>query len=168
MDPTRPQNNLHENKKAVDMLQEASSKSWQRPIISHMIWRTQKSCPNRTNIFKTKAIWLHKYLQTTKDWIMELVKKHENNRKLYSVAKESRKYMRKLNIEEQEELNHELATTKAAKEMKQKANSQGLKNVKLTWEEKALYGNYPLRASNVSWVCSSGLKAEAEEFNLTA
>ena len=46
---------------------------------------------------------------------MELVKKHENNRKLYSVAKESRKYMRKLNIEEQEELNHELATTKAAK-----------------------------------------------------
>ena len=32
--------------------------------------------------------------------------------------------------------------------MKQKANSQGLKNVKLTWEEKALYGQYRIRANN--------------------
>ena len=79
---------------------------------------------------------------------MELVRKHEKNRKLYSVAKESRKYMRELNIEEQEEVNHELATTKAAKEMKQKAKSEGLKNVKLTWEEKPLHGQYPLRANN--------------------
>ena len=107
---------------------------------------------------------------------MELVKKHENNRKLYSVAKESRKYMRKLNIEEQEELNHELATTKAAKEMKQKANSQGLKNVKLTWDEKALYGQYRIRANNADVnqkrthqrLRSSGLQAETEGFILAA
>ena len=53
--------------------------------------------------YKTTTIGLQKYLQTTKDWMMELVKKHENSQKLYSIAKESRKYMRELNIEEQEE-----------------------------------------------------------------
>ena len=52
--------------------------------------------------------------------------------------------MRELNIEEQEELNQELAPTKAAKEIKQKARSEGLKNVKSTWKEKLLHGQYPL------------------------
>ena len=106
---------------------------------------------------------------------MELVRKHENSKKLYSIAKESRKYMRELNIEEQE-LNHDLAPTKAEKEMKQKAKSEGLKNLKLTWEEKPLHGQYPLRAKNADvdqkkthqWLRSSGLKAETEGFILAA
>ena len=71
--------------------------------------------------------------------------------------------MRELNNEEQEGLNHDLAPTKAAKEMKQK----GLKNLKSTWEEKLLHGQYPLRANNADadqkkthqWLRSSGLKA---------
>ena len=50
--------------------------------------------------------------------MMELVGKHEDNKKLYSIAKESRKYMRELNIEEPEELNQDLAPTKAANAMK--------------------------------------------------
>ena len=122
--------------------------------------------------YKTATIELHKHLQTTKDWVMELVRKHENSKKLYLIAKESRKYMGELNIEEQEELNHDLASTKAAKEMKQKAKSEGLKNLKSTWEEKLLHGQYPLRANNADvdqkkthrWLRSSGLKAETEGF----
>ena len=47
--------------------------------------------------------------------MMELVRKHEKSKKLYSIAKESRKYMRELNIEEQEERNQDLALTKAGK-----------------------------------------------------
>ena len=35
------------------------------------------------------TIGLHKYLQTTNDWMMELVRKHENSKKLYSITKES-------------------------------------------------------------------------------
>ena len=61
--------------------------------------------------------------------MMELVRKQENDKKL----KESQKYMKELNIGEQEELNRKLATTNAAKEMKQKAKSEGLKNFKSTW-----------------------------------
>ena len=97
---------------------------------------------------KTTRIGLHKYLQITKDWMMELVRKHESSKKIYLIVKESRKYMRELNTEEQEQLNHDLAPTKAAKEMKQKAKSEGLKNLKLTWEEKPHHGQYPLRANN--------------------
>ena len=72
--------------------------------------------------------------------MMELVRKHENSKKLYSIAKESSKCMRELNIEEQEELNQDLAPTKAAEEMKQKVNSEGIKNLKSTWEESTLHG----------------------------
>ena len=80
--------------------------------------------------------------------MMELVSKHEGSKKLYSIAKESRKYMRELNIKEQEELNQDLAPTKAAKAMKPKTKSEGLKNLKSTWEEKPFHGQYPLRANN--------------------
>ena len=97
--------------------------------------------------YKTTTIGLHKYLQTTKHWMMKLVRKHENSKKLYSIAKESRKYMRELNIEIQE-LNQDLAPAKAAKAMKQKAKSEGLKNLKPTWKEKPLHGRDPLRATN--------------------
>ena len=84
--------------------------------------------------------------------------------------------MRELNIEEQEDLNQDMAPTKAAKAMKQKAKSEGLKNLKSTWEEEPLHGQYPLRANNADvdqkkthqWLCSSGLKAETERFILAA
>ena len=39
--------------------------------------------------YKTTTIGLHKYLQTIKDWMMELVRKHENSKKLDSLTKES-------------------------------------------------------------------------------
>ena len=56
--------------------------------------------------------------------------------------------MKELNIEEQEELNHKLAPTKAAKELKQKVKSEGLKNLKLIWEEKPLHGQHLLQSNN--------------------
>ena len=74
--------------------------------------------------YKTTTIGLQKYLQTTKGWIMKLVRKHESSKKLCSIAKESRRYMRELNIEKQEELNHKLAPTKAAKNKKRKKENE--------------------------------------------
>lgn len=76
---------------------------------------------------ETATIGLHKYLEWTKIWNMEPVRKHENSQKLYSITKESWKYVKELNIEKQEELNHGLAPTKSAKELKEKAKSEGLK-----------------------------------------
>ena len=126
--------------------------------------------------YKTTAIGLHKYLETTKEWIMELVRKHKNSKKLESFAKESRRYMRELNIGKQEGLSHKLAPTEAAKKMKQEAKSESLKNLKSTWEEKALHGQYPLQVNNFDvdqrkthqWLRSSGLKAGTKRFILAA
>ena len=56
--------------------------------------------------------------------------------------------MRELNIEEQEELNQELALTKAEKEIKLKEKPEGIKNIESIWEEKPLQSQYPLRANN--------------------
>ena len=47
--------------------------------------------------------------------MIQLVRKHENSKKLYSIAKESRNYMTELNTKEQEELNHDLAPTNLQK-----------------------------------------------------
>ena len=41
--------------------------------------------------------------------MMDQERKHKNSKKLYPIAKESRKYMTELNIEAQEELKHKLA-----------------------------------------------------------
>ena len=84
--------------------------------------------------------------------------------------------MKELNIDEQEELNHELALTKAAKEMKQRAKSEGLKNLKSTWEGKSLHGQHPLQVNKADfdqkktyqWLRSSRLKAETEGFIIVA
>ena len=108
--------------------------------------------------------------------MIELLRKHENSKKLYSIAKESRKCMKELNIDEQEELNHKLAPTKAAKEMKQRAKSEGLKNLKSTWEGKPLHGQRPLQVNKADfdqkktyqWLRSSSLKAETEGFTIVA
>ena len=73
-------------------------------------------------------------------------------------------------------INHELGPTEAAKEIKQKAKSEGLNNLKSNWEEKLLHRQYPLRANNTDvdqkkicqWLRNSRLKAETELFILAA
>lgn len=97
--------------------------------------------------YKTTTLGLHKYLQTTKDWKTEMVRKHENSKKLDSITKERWNYVKELNNEEQEKLNHDLPPTKSVKEMKQTSESEGLKNFKSTWK-KGLFGQHLLRASN--------------------
>ena len=37
--------------------------------------------------YKTTSIGLHKYIQTAKGWIMELVRKHENNKNFTQLPK---------------------------------------------------------------------------------
>ena len=55
----------------------------------------------------------------------ELVRKHEYSKKLYSVVKESRTYLRESNIKEQRELNHNLPQEKLQKKpRKKKTNKQ--------------------------------------------
>ena len=91
------------------------------------------------------TIGLHKYLKRTKDWMMELLRKHGNSKNFYSIAKETPKYLRELNIEEQQELNHDLTPRKAAKKKKKKKNETESKvRRKKTGKKNPFHGQYSL------------------------
>ena len=85
-------------------------------------------------------------------------------------------YTRELNSEEQDQLNHEQAPSKATKQIKQKAKSDGLKYLESSQVEKLLHGQYPPRAYNFDVdqnkshqrLRCSELKAETEGFILPA
>ena len=125
--------------------------------------------------FKTTTIGLQRYLEVSEDWMMQEVSRHEACKKGHSVTKKARKFMRELNM------NTELDTpeenpTKAAREVKQVAKKEILKQTQDNWEDKSLYGQYPLRANQADvdkplthqWLKSSGLKGETEGFILAA
>ena len=88
------------------------------------------------------TIGLHKYLIRTKDWMMELLKKHGNSKNFYSIVKETPKYLRELNIEEQQELNHNLTPRKAAKKKKNETESKVRR--KKTGKKNPFHGQYSL------------------------
>ena len=78
---------------------------------------------------------------------MELVRKLENSKKTLLICQRTSNVYERVKHWRTRRTNN-LVFTKAGKEMKQKANSKGLKNLKFTWEEKPLHGQYPLGANN--------------------
>ena len=124
--------------------------------------------------FKTTTIGLHKYLSTTKDWILQLVLNHDGKKKAHSITKQSQKFRQELNVETT--TNEANPSTVQAKEIKKKAKAEGVKMIKKTWENKPLHGKYPMRSQQADvdqlnthqWLRSVGLKAETEGFIMAA
>ena len=125
--------------------------------------------------YKTTTIGLDTYIQNNYDWMIQLVNQHERNKKLHSVTKEAQRYRRELNLEDSDNVDATIPT-KAAKSSKGKAKQEILKRMLNHWQEKPLHGQYPKRTKEAyvdqekthQWLCSSGLKAEAEGFLLAA
>ena len=124
--------------------------------------------------YKTTTIGLKKYLETNDDWMIQLVRKHEQAKRAHSVTKEANKFNTELNIDCT--TNEQLIATKQAKSLKVTAKKESLKKLKENWENKPLHGQYPLRtqAPDVDknkthqWLRSAGLKAETEGFIMAA
>ena len=123
---------------------------------------------------KTTTIGLQKYLETSKDWMLQLVNIHEQGKKMHSIKKESNKFASELNIEAT--INEELPCTLQAKNLKKKAKQEGLKKIQEKWESKPLHGQYPKRSQQADvdkdkthqWLRGTGLKAETEGFIMAA
>ena len=49
--------------------------------------------------YKTSTIGLLQYLDVTNDWMLQLVRVHENSKRSHSIVKESRKFSQELDIE---------------------------------------------------------------------
>ena len=111
--------------------------------------------------FKTTTIGLHKYLSTTNDWMLELVLFYDAGGKKHSISKQSNKFKQEFNLQDQ---------------ANETAKREGLKEIKETWENKPLHGQYSQRIqqddvdqeNTHKWLHSVGLKAETEGFVKTA
>ena len=93
---------------------------------------------------KTTTISMLKYLEITKDWMLQLVYNHEQRKKLHSIKKESTKFATELNIEIA--VGTELPCTLQARNLKRRAKQEGLKKMKERREGKPLHGQYPKRS----------------------
>lgn len=124
--------------------------------------------------YKTSTIGLSSYLNNTPDWMLQIVCRYENSKKLHSVTKESAKFSRELQLEVVND--NLLSPTEIACKTKKKAKNEGLKQLESRWQEKPLHGQFAARANNSDvdteathqWLRSSGLKAETEGFILAA
>ena len=134
-------------------------------------------------LFKTSTIGLQRYLEINSDWMMQEVSRHEACKRGNSITKYASKFKRELEIsdEQEVEINEQQEVleedpTKVAKQVKKAVKKEILKQVQTNWEEKSLYGQYPLRANQADvdksmthqWLRSSGLKGETEGFILAA
>ena len=105
---------------------------------------------------KTTTIGLQKYLETSKDWMLQLVNIHEQGKKMHSIKKDT--------------------CTLQAKNLKKKAKQEGLKNIQENWGSKPLHGQCPKRSQQADvdkdkthqWLRGTGLKAETEGFLMAA
>ena len=125
--------------------------------------------------YKTSTIDQHKYLTTTKGWMLQLVLTYDKTKKVHSISKQSCKFKQEINMHQSEE-NDTNTSTKQASNIKKTVKTEGLKQIKQNWERKPLHGKYPLRSQKAGvdqrntnqWLCSAGLKAETEGFIMAA
>lgn len=125
--------------------------------------------------YKTTTIGMNHYLEFTNDWMMQLVRRHEHNKKLHSISKEALKFENELNVTPINEVEG-LTPTMVAKKVKQTAKKNGQAQLADTWSQKSLHGQYVLRCQNADvdqnathqWLRSAGLKAETEGFIIAA
>ena len=69
--------------------------------------------------YKTTTIGMQKYQTFSNDWMIQLVRQHEENKKLHSIVKEARRFKREFELENENTVNEDLPTTKQAKHLKQ-------------------------------------------------
>ena len=89
--------------------------------------------------YKTMAIGLNSYLQSSGDRILPAVLQLEKKTKLYSIVKESRQFTIQFNMT-QEEIDINTKPTKLAKDIKKKTKNASLQDMKKGWREKPPHG----------------------------
>ena len=62
--------------------------------------------------YKTTTIGMQKYLTVSNDWMIQLVRQHEENKKLDSINKEARRFKREFELENENTVNEDLPATK--------------------------------------------------------
>ena len=93
--------------------------------------------------YKTSTIVQHKYLTTTADTMLQLLLSYDKTEKAHSLSKQSYKFKQELNIRQNEE-NDTNISSKQVRYIKKTAKTEGLYQIKQSWENKTLYRKYPM------------------------
>ena len=102
---------------------------------------------------------------------VQLVKKHEENKRMYSITSDAKKYLNEINLST-DNISENSTSTEKAKQIKAQAKTKNINELKEGWKDKPVHGKYPICASdrdvNFSlthqWLASPGLKSETEGF----
>ena len=115
------------------------------------------------------------YLNNTNDRMLMLVKKHEQNKRMYSITSDAKKYLNEINLSTDNISENSLSAEKA-KQINIQAKIKNVNQLKEGWRDKPLNGKYSILASDPDlnfslthhWLASSGLKFETEGFIIAA
>ena len=97
--------------------------------------------------YKSTTIGLDNYLQETQDTLLYFVKDYSHRKPLYSISRQSIKFIREVGVSAISPAEDEANTT-YARRTKAKAKHQGCQQLRSKWESKALHGKCPQR---VTW-----------------
>ena len=105
------------------------------------------------------------HLNNTNDWMLKLVKKHEENKRMYSIISDAKKYLNEINLNT-DNISKNSTSTEKANQIKAQAKTKNISELKEGWKDKPLHGKYPIHASDPDvnfslthqWLASSGLK----------
>ena len=123
---------------------------------------------------KTSIIGMDTYLNTN-GWMLKLVKKHEENKRMYSITSNAKKYLNEINLST-DKISENSASTEKAKQITTQAKTKNINELNEGWKGKPLHRKCLIRASDPDvnyslthqWLASSGLKSEIKCFIIGA
>ena len=74
---------------------------------------------------KTSIIGMNTYLNNTKDWMLKLVKKHEQNKRMYSITTDAKKYFNEINLNT-DNISENSSSTEKEKQIKTKLKTKNI------------------------------------------
>ena len=92
---------------------------------------------------KASVIGMYTSLNNTNDWILKLVKKHEQNKRMYFTTRDSKKYLNEINLST-DNISENSSSTEKAKPIKTQSKTKNINELKEGWKDKPLHGKYPI------------------------
>ena len=84
---------------------------------------------------KTSIIGMDTYLNNTNDWMLKLVKKHEQNERMYSITSNAKKYINEMNLST-DNISENSSSTEKEKQIKTQAKIKNINELKEGWKDK--------------------------------
>ena len=69
------------------------------------------------------------YLNNTNDWMFKLVKKHEENKRMYSIISNAKKYLNEINLNT-DNISENSTSTEKANQIKAQAKTKNISELK--------------------------------------